>query len=200
MKQKIQTQPSLLDTAPLHQQALLDGDKHYKSWQYNVMDKFKDLEPEQIKAELKSTCFPYAVCFENVINDFNMACAMRSANALGAKEIFYVGDKRFDKRALVGVHNYSDITWIPTVEEFLQLKSSYEIVGFDNVEGSMSLNKYVWAPNSMMVFGSESVGLTPKMLSMCDKIVHINQVGSVRSLNIATAAGIAMYDYVSKYD
>lgn len=199
MKQKIQTQPSLLDTAPLHQQAIIAGDQHYKSWQYNVIDKFKDLEPEEIKLEIKKTCLPYAICFENVIQDYNMSCGMRSANGLGAKEIFYLGNKRFDKRALVGIHNYSDITWIPTIEDFLKLKDNYRIVGFDNIEGSVALNNYQWSPTSMMVFGSESVGLTPKMLSMCDDIVHIEQRGSVRSLNVATAAGIAMYDYTTKF-
>jgi tRNA G18 (ribose-2'-O)-methylase SpoU len=49
-----------------------------------------------------------------------------------------------------------------------------------------------------MIFGEEQRGLSPMALGMADDIVYIPQLGSVRSLNVGTASGIVMYDYVTK--
>ena len=53
-------------------------------------------------------------------------------------------------------------------------------------------------PKTLLCLGQESIGLPKEVIAKCDKLVHIPQYGSVRSLNVATAAGIAMYDYVRK--
>jgi tRNA G18 (ribose-2'-O)-methylase SpoU len=49
-----------------------------------------------------------------------------------------------------------------------------------------------------MIFGQEQIGIPKKLLDLCDELVYIKQYGSVRSLNVGTASGIAMYDYCSK--
>ncbi len=199
MKEKIKTLPDLLETAPFHKEAIANGNDHFRLWERNVADKYKSLPDEDIKADLKSTAFPYAVCFENWINDFNIASGIRNANAFNAKEVYYLGNKKIDRRGMCGVHNYTDVKWIPTIDEFLALKDKYVFVGVDNIDNATALNNYSWKHNSMMIFGSEGVGLTPAMISMCDDFVYIKQFGSVRSLNAATASGIIMNDYVTKF-
>jgi tRNA G18 (ribose-2'-O)-methylase SpoU len=37
------------------------------------------------------------------------------------------------------------------------------------------------------------------MQNLCEDIVFIEQFGSVRSLNVGTASGIIMYEFVSQY-
>lgn len=197
---KMTTKPSLLDDAPMHKEALQNGFNHLTSWVYNVVDDFKNLSKEQIKAQLKATAFPYAVCFENVINDFNMATGIRNANAFNAREIFYIGDKRFDRRGMCGVHNYSDLKWLASLDDLVALKKEYVFVGIDNVAGSIPISSHCWKKNTLMIFGSEGVGLTPVTKKMCDAIVHINQFGSVRSLNVGTASGIIMHDFINRYE
>lgn len=199
-KDRIRTIPNLSETSPAHIEALADREKHLCSWQYNVADHFKDKSIEEIRQSLKETSFPYAVLFENLIGDFNISTGIRNANAFNAKEVFYLGDKRFDRRGCQGVHNYSVIKWLPTIEDVLSLKNKYVFVGADNIQGSIPLDDYIWASNSIMVFGSEGIGLTNKMQSLCKDIVHINQFGSVRSINVGTASGIFMNDYVSKFN
>jgi tRNA G18 (ribose-2'-O)-methylase SpoU len=199
MKQKIKTIPDLSETSAAHIEAKALGNDHFRLWQRNVIDEYKPLSEDEIKAKLQATSFPYAVCFENFINDFNIATGIRNANAFNAREVFYIGDKKFDRRGTQGVHNYMEINWLKSIEDFLKLKDKYKIVGFDNIPGSVPISTYKWEPMSMIVFGSEGVGLTPLMQSYCDELVFIEQFGSVRSLNVATAAGIAMNDFVSKY-
>ena len=60
------------------------------------------------------------------------------------------------------------------------------------------MEDFVWPENSLMIFGEEGIGLSDEMLSLADHIVSITQYGSVRSMNVGTTSGIAMYDYTSK--
>jgi tRNA G18 (ribose-2'-O)-methylase SpoU len=196
VRQRLRTKPDLTVTSPAHLEALAKGDEHYRMWSRNVADKFKDKSEEEIKQILQRTGYPFAVCFEHWIGDFNMGTGVRNANAFNAKEVFYVGDKKWDRRSAVGVHNYTDVQWIPTVEEFAKLKERYVIVGVDNIPGSVSISSYHWERNTLMVFGEEGTGLTPEMQSLCRDVVHIDMMGTVRSLNCGTASGIAMFHYI----
>ena len=198
-KQKIKTQPDLILTSPKHQAAIAAGTEHFKAWQYNVADHFKDKTVEEIKTILRSTAHPFAVCMEHLIGDFNMATVIRNANGFNAQKVYYVGDKKWDRRGAVGVHNYTDIEWLPTMEDFLKLKEQYVIVGIDNVPGSVAITSHTWKKNTLMVFGEEGTGLTPGMQALCEAIVYIPMFGSVRSFNCGTSSGIAMYDFVSRY-
>ena len=203
MRQKVKTSPDLGASSLAHREALDKGDSHYKSWQHNVADHFKDKSEEEIKQSLRETANPFAVCFEHWIGDFNMGAGIRNANGFNAKEVFYVGDKKWDRRSSVGVYNYTPVKWLSTIEEFQELKNEYTIVGIDNVPGSVPLSTYRWKPNTLMVFGEEGTGLTPAMQVLCEDIVAIEMYGSVRSFNCGVASGILMYDFVrqmkSKY-
>lgn len=51
------------------------------------------------------------------------------------------------------------------------------------------------APGDALVFGKESVGLPDELLAKYpDRIVGIPTIGAVRSLNLANAVGIALWD------
>jgi len=198
-KEKVVTMPNLIDTAPAHMAAKAAGNDHFKAWEYNVADHFKSKTVDEIRDSLKETAFPYAVCFEHVIGDFNMGTAVRNANAFNAKEIFYIGQKKWDRRSAVGVHNYTEVKWLSTLDEFVELRKKYVIVGIDCVPGAVSLSSYSFKENTLFVFGEEGVGLTPAMQALCEDIVFIPQFGSVRSINVGTASGIIMHEFVSKF-
>jgi len=68
----------------------------------------------------------------------------------------------------------------------------------NNVGDVKQLKDYDWKPNSLLVLGEEGCGIAPEVLELLDHRVEIPSLGSVRSLNVASAASIAMYDYVSK--
>lgn len=195
MREKTRTIPNLIDSSPAHQAALKD-DNHYRMWERNVADHFKDMPDEQIKESLQKTSHPFAVCFEHWIGDFNLGTGIRNANAFNAREVFYLGDKKWDRRSAVGVYNYTKVQWLPTVKKLMELMNDYIFVGIDNVAGSVPLSSYRWMPNTLMVFGEEGVGLTPAMQSLCKDIVAIEMFGSVRSLNCGVASGIVMHDFI----
>lgn len=195
-KLKLRTKGDLSLTSPAHQAALASGDDHYRLWERNVTDHLKNKSEEEIKEYLQQNSNPFAVCFEHWIGDFNMGTGIRNANGFGAQEVFYIGDKKWDRRSAVGVHNYTEVQWISSMEDFMKLKDKYVIIGIDNVPGSIPLSSYRWQPNTLMVFGEEGTGLTPVMQSLCEDIVAIEMFGSVRSFNCGSASAIVMYDFV----
>lgn len=191
---KVKTKEDMSLSSPAHQAAK----GNYTSWHNNVADHLKGKPEDEVRAYIKQNAHKFAVCFEHWIGDFNMGTGIRNANAFGAQEVFYIGEKKWDKRAAVGVYNYTEVQWISTKDQLLKLKERYAFVAIDNVPGSRSIHTYRWPENALMVFGEEGAGITPEMLELCDDVVEIPMYGSVRSLNCGTASGIVMFDYVRK--
>lgn len=203
MTPKTTTTPNLSLSSPAHMKAIEDKD-NMRLWARNVVDEFKSLSDEEIKQKLKEKSFPFAICVENFISDLNISSTFRSGNAFGAQEVFYLGNKRFDKRAMLGIHNYTDLHFLSTVEELVGLKEKYKFVAIDNIKSDLptyELSDYSWDGDKppMMIFGSEGVGLTPEIVKLCDEMVYIEMYGSVRSLNAASTSTLIMHDFVSKY-
>ena len=166
----------------------------------NVLDKYKEWQVDLIKREVEKNTFPYAVLMENWGSDFNLSTLVRNANAFGAKEVFYLKDKkRWDKRGAVGTYHYTNVQHLSSYDQIEELKKRYKLVAVENgLWRSQALASYEWEPNTLLVFGEEGNGVTPRLMDMCEDVVYIPQYGSVRSLNVGTASGIIMNDYVSK--
>ena len=176
----------------------------------NVMDKYKSWSVDDIRKDVKSKTFNYAVLMENWGGDFNQACLIRSANAFGADKVFYLKkSKRWDKRAAVGTYHYTDVEHLSTVSQVRALKEKYILVGIENnIEGALPLNEIDWAnirkdmdnksKDLLFVFGEEACGISDSVLGLCDHWVYIQQYGSVRSLNVASCASIIMHEAVNK--
>ena len=167
----------------------------------NVIDYYKEWENDQIKADLDTRRLPFVVGLENISGDFNKSTIIRSSNAFLAKESWIIGNKRWDRRGAVGTHNYIHLKYAPSLDHiYLHEPHIRDMrwVAVDNVAGAIPITDYEWKPDTFMIFGEESRGVSPMALGMADDIVMIPQLGSVRSLNVGVAGGIIMYDYASK--
>jgi tRNA G18 (ribose-2'-O)-methylase SpoU len=143
---------------------------------------------------------PFAVLMQHWQGDFNVAQCIRNANGFGAKEVFYIGKKHYDRRGALGCYKYLDVHYFSSMEEILKLKEKYTFIGVDNIPGSVSMETFQWPENALLIFGEENAGLTAEMVDLCDTVVKIDMRCSVRSFNAGTASGIAMYDYSVKYN
>jgi tRNA G18 (ribose-2'-O)-methylase SpoU len=163
-------------------------------------DRLTKWTTELIKKDLQSKAFPYAVAMENLLGDFNLSSVIRSANGFNAKEVYYIGNKHYDRRGTVGTHHYTDVIHLKKHEQLLELKEKYEIVGVENtIAGAIRLDRIEYTKPVLFLLGEEGVGLTQEAIEICDRFVFIQQYGSVRSLNAAVAGSIIMNDFVTKY-
>jgi tRNA G18 (ribose-2'-O)-methylase SpoU len=134
----------------------------------------------------------FAIFFEDIHYELNLATAARNHNAFGAKELWITGPVR--EKDYYQAHEASS-----TLEAFKHFKQQgYKIVAFDFIPKAVSLYNYVWQDKSLMVFGQENQGLSDEALSLADDVVYIPQYGSTRSLNVGISSAIAMYDYRKK--
>ncbi len=170
-------------------------------WTRNVIDEFKELSNEEIQHQLEIRSNKFAVLMVHITGDFNIGTVLRSANFHGASEFFYFGQKRFDRRGCVGVHNYTRMRYLEGMQNILQLKDKYTFVGLENnISDTISIHQFDWnVPKPpCIVVGEERNGITDDIILMCDVLIEIPNFGSVRSMNVGAAATIAMHDYVSK--
>lgn len=164
----------------------------------NVIDQYKELSVAKIKEDLNRKSFPYSIMMQHINGDFNISTFIRNGNAFGAKEIFYWGKKKWDRRGAVGSHNYKQLTHLKSFDDIKSLKEKYRFVAIDNNIEKDCKNIYDFKPqeNDIYIFGEEGKGITSEVLDICDTFVFIEQFGSVRSLNVGTASGIIM-NYVA---
>lgn len=167
----------------------------------NIIDPYKYWTNEAIVADLDTKRHNFGVLCVNIQGDFNVGSVVRNANAFLAQEVILYGRKRFDRRGSVGTYNYTHFRHVREVDSLDIVLNDYElVVGVDNVEEAAPLEIFEWPTNKkvLMCFGEENSGLIPEIVTRCDSVVFIRQYGSVRSLNVGCASGIAMYDYCRK--
>ncbi len=167
---------------------------------FNVSDAYRDWEVDAIKADLNKKRLPFSILAINLINDFNISCVIRSANVFTANKIYIYGKRRYDRRGTVGAHNYENIIYLKEIEELLLLTQEYIFIGLDNIDNATNIESFKWPVKSMIVVGQEQLGIPDDILTLCQYKVYIPQRGSVRSLNVASAASISMYSYTTQYN
>ena len=176
-----------------------------KHW--NVHDNLKGLSIEELREINESDRLPFAVCAINVTGDLNVGIMLRTACVMGAERFFIIGRRKYDKRSTVGAYNYMDVVRVDALDEDLELKVDvfhqimdeyrYKPVMFETNGVDITRNFSVeWfkPKNICLVFGNEGMGLPAGLLTKNNTIVSIPQRGVLRSLNVSSAASMAMYE------
>jgi len=162
-----------------------------------VRDEYKGMAPEEIKAALDAKRFPFAVCIANVEYDFNLGTIIRNANAFLAREVVIYGRRKMDLRGAMGSHVYESVVHVRDAGALQghARACGYRIVCFEEAPGTVPLQDFTWPPNPLMIFGQEGPGVPPEVRALADTTVFIPLFGSMRSINVGVAAGIAMHDW-----
>lgn len=88
----------------------------------------------------------------------------------------------------VDVHRHSE--WAA----FRRALPEARILAF-SAHSQRNYTRFIYQPGDCLLFGSEEHGLPPSLLEQADAVLNLPmRTGHVRSLNLATAAGIALYE------
>jgi tRNA G18 (ribose-2'-O)-methylase SpoU len=147
---------------------------------------------------------PVAVLLHNVRSLYNVGAFFRTADAVGVSRLHLSGftgappSKQVAKTAL-GAEQH--VPWersdpVQLIEE--RRRAGWEIAAIETGEGATDL--FEWQPTFpvLVIFGHEVEGLTPEIVGLCDTHVRIPMVGTKRSLNVATAGGVVLYELFRK--
>ncbi|WP_022867434.1 TrmH family RNA methyltransferase [Schaalia vaccimaxillae] len=167
----------------------------------NVEDRYRYWTMDAIRADVAAHSLPFEVAIENLGHDFNIGSIVRTANALGARRVHIVGRRRWNRRGAMVTDRYIEVDHLPDAAALADHCQSegLTMVGVDNVDGSIPLERAQLPVRACLVFGEESAGLSPQMIASCEVVVAITQRGSTRSMNVGHAAAIAMWAQVQRY-
>ncbi len=165
----------------------------------NVTDEFKDMPHDAIVAELDARGVELEIAIENTLRDFSMGTIVRSANAFGVRHVHVIGRKQWNKRGAMATDKYLYVQYHKTAKDFASAmkKRGKKIIAIENNVESRPLAASPLPANTVMVFGQEGPGISDELLGAVDEVVHIEQLGSTRSINVGVAAGIAMYSWLA---
>jgi tRNA (guanosine-2'-O-)-methyltransferase len=138
---------------------------------------------------------------DHVQSPFNVGAILRTAAALKVEHLWLVGDTASPTNAktaktALGSQRYLDWTWHGTAADAVAAarEDGWRIVGVELADDAVPLpDLAVDGPVALMI-GHEDRGLSPASLALCDAVAFIPQLGRIGSLNVATAAAIALYE------
>lgn len=141
-----------------------------------------------------------AVAIINLQKEINVGGIVRTANAAGLSEVIIVGRKKWNKTAATRAQRHINIRRVETTDDFLDYckEEKYAIISVEIDKKARNIFEYEYPKNTILVIGNEGTGVPQKILNASEDIVCIPQYGTVECLNTATAAGIAIYDWIRK--
>jgi 23S rRNA (guanosine2251-2'-O)-methyltransferase len=164
------------------------------------MDDLNRISPEEFKQSEKK---PVIAVLENIRSAYNVGSVFRTADAFLLEAIYITGytctppHKEIKKTAL-GAEDTVDWKHFANADAaIIALKEKgYKVYAVEQVVNSISLQNLSLKENKKIafVFGNEVSGVELTTIAQCDGCVEIPQFGTKHSLNIATAAGVVLWE------
>ncbi|NJW53406.1 TrmH family RNA methyltransferase [Salinimicrobium oceani] len=147
--------------------------------------------------------FPLVLVLDGVSGPANVGSLFRLADAFNVEKIIFCGTElhlksnRLKRTARSTVKNviFEEHDNSEVVCRNLQ-ESGYSIMALEIAAESVPLEeeKYDTYNKIALVLGNENSGITSNILTMADKLLHINMFGKNSSMNVTHAAGIALFE------
>lgn len=166
------------------------------------MDSLNRKSVEEFK---KLNKIPVVAVFENVRSAYNVGSLFRTADAFLIEAVYLTGytatppHKEIKKTALGAEESVLWKHFDNAIEAIEELRlNGYKIYSVEQVRGSISLEKLNLNSNEKiaLIFGNEVSGIEEVTISLCDGCIEIPQFGTKHSLNIATAAGVVLWEVI----
>jgi 23S rRNA (guanosine2251-2'-O)-methyltransferase len=159
----------------------------------------------------EASYLPVAVLLDNVRSMYNVGAFFRAADGAGLQKLCLCGitahpssglrNKNAIAKTALGAED--TVVWehdpdAVHMAETLR-RDGFEIAAIEtNIE---AVDLFDWQPRFpvCVMFGHEVDGLRPELLAMANAHVRIPMMGQKKSLNVATAGGIVLYELLRKH-
>jgi len=165
----------------------------------------KQLSHDETKWEQQQ--HPLIVACDNWHDPLNVGMLFRLAEAYGVEALWLGGNtpapphRKINKTARSTVRNvtHESITDLAVALRDAREKG-YLLIGVEITDQSIPIRTYLNQLESqptVLVLGSENVGISPPILRMLDACVHLPMYGQNTSINVMMATSIAVENWVS---
>ncbi|WP_426572770.1 TrmH family RNA methyltransferase [Aquihabitans sp. McL0605] len=138
---------------------------------------------------------------DSVATPANVGSILRTAAAMRVEDVWFCGQTAGPelggtKKTSLGSERYLQCVTVDTPANAMARAraAQYRIVGIELAEGAVPIHQADLRGDVCLVVGHEDRGLTPPVLDGVDQLAFIPQLGRIGSLNVATAASIALYE------
>jgi len=166
------------------------------------MSELNRLTPEEFKRSKKT---PVIAVLENIRSAYNVGSVFRTADAFLLESIYLIGytaqppHKEIKKTALGAEETVEWHYFADTKSAIENLKNNgYKVYAVEQVVNSISLENLTIDNDEKIavIFGNEVSGVEQDNILLCDGCIEIPQLGMKHSLNIATAAGVVLWEII----
>ena len=153
----------------------------------------------------QSDKFPIIVVLENIRSAYNVGSVFRTSDAFLIEAIYIIGysakppHKEIKKTALGAEESVTWKYFKTSAEAIDELKiRKYKVYAVEQAEESYKLHTANFRQNEKIAvdYGNEVTGVEQTTIHLCDGCIEIPQLGMKHSLNIATAAGIVLWELI----
>ncbi len=155
----------------------------------------------QIKSSPKNEIY---VVLDNIKSMYNVGAIFRTSEAIKAKKIYLCGitatpPRREIYKVSMGAVEHVDWEYAKNTSDVLKKikKEGVHVVALEQTDKSIDYKKAKYQKPIAIVLGHEGKGISKEVLKECDLAVEIPMLGRANSLNVATSAGIIMYEILN---
>jgi 23S rRNA (guanosine2251-2'-O)-methyltransferase len=164
-----------------------------------------ELRRKSVEEFRESEKIPIIVVLENIRSAYNVGSVFRTADAFLLQAIYICGytahppHKEIKKTAL-GADETVNWKYFKKIQEGTEdlRKDGYRIFAVEQASNSRLLQQVEFKKDEKLavIFGNEVTGVEQSTIEMTDGCIEIPQLGMKHSLNIATAAGVVLWELV----
>jgi 23S rRNA (guanosine2251-2'-O)-methyltransferase len=167
-----------------------------------TMEELNRKTPDDFRRSEKT---PVIAVMENVRSAYNVGSLFRTSDAFLLESIYLTGytpfppHKEIRKTALGAEDTVSWKHFPNAIEAIEALKSEgYTVYAVEQVHQSVSLEICSFEAHARIavIFGNEVTGVEEETIKRCDGCIEIPQLGMKHSLNVATAAGVVLWEII----
>jgi tRNA G18 (ribose-2'-O)-methylase SpoU len=142
---------------------------------------------------------------DNIRSMYNIGAMFRTADAVRVKKIFLCGicatpPRNKIYKTSLGAVEWVDWEYVSSAKLIVQnlKQEGVQIVCLEQTDDSVDYAKAKYKLPIAIVLGHELRGISNDALSLADLRVEIPMHGRANSLNVATAAGVILFDVIAK--
>ena len=164
-----------------------------------------ELRRKSVEEFKESEKIPIIVVLENIRSAYNVGSVFRTADAFLLQAIYICGytahppHKEIKKTAL-GADETVNWKYFKKIQEATEdlRKDGYKIFAVEQALNSRLLQQVEFKKGEKLavIFGNEVTGVEQSTIEITDGCIEIPQLGMKHSLNIATAAGVVLWELV----
>jgi 23S rRNA (guanosine2251-2'-O)-methyltransferase len=165
----------------------------------------EELNRKSVEEFKRSEKTPVIAVLENIRSAYNVGSVFRTADAFLLEAIYITGytalpgHKEIKKTALGAEESVEWKHFANAAEAIEVLKTNgYKVYAVEQVVDSLQLQdvEFTSKEKIAVIFGNEVTGVEQDTIALCDGCIEIPQLGMKHSLNIATAAGVVLWEII----